>query len=104
MVRLKGLEPSRRGHQILSLARLPIPPQAHIKFYLLIFTRERYTEEEQKSLFLIYENGKTVITLNNNLTKHIILTLSYRYIIPIKLYFVKSFAEKNQKIELYNLL
>ena len=28
MVRLKGLEPSRRGHQILSLARLPIPPQA----------------------------------------------------------------------------
>ena len=29
MVRLKGLEPSRRGHQILSLARLPIPPQAH---------------------------------------------------------------------------
>ena len=30
MVHLKGLEPSRWGHQILSLARLPIPPQAHI--------------------------------------------------------------------------
>ena len=27
LVHLKGLEPSRRGHQILSLARLPIPPQ-----------------------------------------------------------------------------
>ena len=26
LVRAKGLEPSRRGHQILSLARLPIPP------------------------------------------------------------------------------
>ena len=34
LVRLKGLEPSRRGHQILSLARLPIPPQAHIKLSL----------------------------------------------------------------------
>ena len=67
VVRLKGLEPSRRGHQILSLARLPIPPQAHIKFYLLIFTRERYTEEEQKSLTLIYENGKSVI--NNKFTE-----------------------------------
>ena len=28
MVRLTGLEPARREHQILSLARLPIPPQA----------------------------------------------------------------------------
>ena len=27
-VRLTGLEPARREHQILSLARLPIPPQA----------------------------------------------------------------------------
>ena len=30
MVHLKGLEPSRRGHQILSLARLPSPPQVHL--------------------------------------------------------------------------
>ena len=30
-VRLTGLEPARRKHQILSLARLPIPPQA--RFY-----------------------------------------------------------------------
>ncbi len=29
LVRLKGLEPPRRRHQILSLARLPIPPQPH---------------------------------------------------------------------------
>ena len=29
-VRLTGLEPARREHQILSLARLPIPPQARI--------------------------------------------------------------------------
>ncbi len=27
-VRLTGLEPARQKHQILSLARLPIPPQA----------------------------------------------------------------------------
>ena len=25
-MRMTGLEPARRGHQILSLARLPIPP------------------------------------------------------------------------------
>ena len=29
-MRLTGLEPARREHQILSLARLPIPPQARI--------------------------------------------------------------------------
>ena len=33
-MRLKGLEPPRRRHQILSLARLPIPPQPHIKLYI----------------------------------------------------------------------
>ena len=26
LVRITGVEPARRGHQILSLARLPIPP------------------------------------------------------------------------------
>ena len=30
LVRLTGLEPARRGHQILNLARLPIPPQPHL--------------------------------------------------------------------------
>ena len=29
MVRLEGLEPPRTGRQILSLVRLPIPPQPH---------------------------------------------------------------------------
>ena len=29
LVRMKGLEPSRHRHQILSLARLPIPPHPH---------------------------------------------------------------------------
>ena len=29
LVRATGLEPARRGHQILSLARLPIPPRPH---------------------------------------------------------------------------
>ena len=29
MVRMTGLEPARRWHQILSLARLPIPPHPH---------------------------------------------------------------------------
>lgn len=28
-MRMTGLEPARRGHQILSLARLPIPPHPH---------------------------------------------------------------------------
>ena len=30
MVRLEGLEPPRTGRQILSLVRLPIPPQPHL--------------------------------------------------------------------------
>ena len=29
LVRVTGVEPARRGHQILSLARLPIPPHPH---------------------------------------------------------------------------
>ena len=28
-VRITGLEPARRGHQNLNLARLPIPPYPH---------------------------------------------------------------------------
>ena len=67
MVRLKGLEPPRHRHQILSLARLPIPPQPHIKFYLLIFTRERLPRGGAYRLILIYENGNSVI--NNNFTE-----------------------------------
>ena len=35
MVQMTGLEPARRGHQILSLARLPIPPHLQgMKFNL----------------------------------------------------------------------
>ena len=29
LVRITGLEPARHGHQILNLARLPIPPYPH---------------------------------------------------------------------------
>ncbi len=41
LVRLKGLEPPRRRHQILSLARLPISPQPHIKFFAVADTPPR---------------------------------------------------------------
>ena len=34
VVHLKGLEPSRRGHRILSPARLPIPPQVRATIIL----------------------------------------------------------------------
>ena len=30
LVRMTGLEPARRGHQNLNLARLPIPPHPHM--------------------------------------------------------------------------
>ena len=34
LVRLAGIEPARPyGHQILSLRRLPIPPQSHYLYY-----------------------------------------------------------------------
>lgn len=36
-LREKGLEPPRHGHQILSLARLPIPPFPLIECYCLLF-------------------------------------------------------------------
>ena len=32
MVRMRGLEPPRRGHKILSLTRLPVSPHPHFKF------------------------------------------------------------------------
>ena len=31
LVRITGVEPARLGHQILNLARLPIPPYPHIE-------------------------------------------------------------------------
>ena len=31
MVQVTGIEPARRGHQILNLARLPVPP--HLRGY-----------------------------------------------------------------------
>ena len=34
MVRMTGLEPARRGHQLLRLARLPIPPHPHMVYSL----------------------------------------------------------------------
>ena len=33
LLRITGLEPARRGHQNLNLARLPIPPHPHILNY-----------------------------------------------------------------------
>ena len=35
LVQAKGLEPSRRGHQILSLARLPIPPRLRKTYFTI---------------------------------------------------------------------
>ena len=32
LVRMTGLEPARRKHQNLNLARLPIPPHPHISY------------------------------------------------------------------------
>ncbi len=39
VVRVTGLEPARRRHQILSLARLPIPPHPPIKAKLLVIKK-----------------------------------------------------------------
>ena len=48
-LREKGLEPPRHGHQILSLARLPIPPFPLIECYCLLF-----------ALFLLFWHKKKV--------------------------------------------
>ena len=34
LLRMTGLEPARRKHQNLNLARLPIPPHPHMLYYL----------------------------------------------------------------------
>ena len=49
MVRITGIEPARQRHQILSLARLPVPPYPHIytaeKLLLLMgFTIRNYAK------------------------------------------------------------
>ena len=36
-MRITGLEPARRGHQNLNLARLPIPPYPHTWYYIVDF-------------------------------------------------------------------
>ena len=36
MVRVTGLEPARGAHQILSLARLPIPPYPRIEYHCIL--------------------------------------------------------------------
>ena len=46
LVRAKGLEPSRRGHQILSLARLPIPPRPHMMILLKYTTKPTLCQAE----------------------------------------------------------
>ena len=35
LVRMTGLEPARRKHQNLNLARLPIPPHPHISYSII---------------------------------------------------------------------
>ncbi|WP_337400003.1 hypothetical protein, partial [Congzhengia sp.] len=59
--------PVRDYHTPLKRARLPIPPQAHIKFFPLDFYTGEVTRGGAYRLILIYENGKTVI--NNKFTE-----------------------------------
>ena len=35
LLRMTGLEPARRKHQNLNLARLPIPPHPHISYSII---------------------------------------------------------------------
>ena len=35
LLRMTGLEPARRRHQNLNLARLPIPPHPHISYSII---------------------------------------------------------------------
>ena len=53
LVRLKGLEPPRRRHQILSLARLPISPQPQNNTYIFYHIRFKLSTEKV-FLFLYY--------------------------------------------------
>jgi hypothetical protein len=54
MVRMTGLEPARLGHQILSLARLPVPPHPHFwrKYeYICVSRKLAYTVNDIIRLF-----------------------------------------------------
>ena len=52
-VRITGLEPARRGHQNLNLARLPIPPYPPVaSLSALLFTVYRSTgQKSMKNIF-----------------------------------------------------
>ena len=55
LVRATGLEPARRGHQILSLARLPIPPRPHS---LTIITQSFHIVKREKKKICSFRKGK----------------------------------------------
>ena len=88
MVRMTGIEPAHQRYQILSLARLPIPPhpQKYIKVYHICFRMSStnifdfphypYTLIDNISIFLC-ANNKFFIMLNQIFVIPIIIRRSY---------------------------
>ena len=46
LVRMKGLEPPRRGHWFLRPARLPVPPHPHVQLTIFILAHLYYICQE----------------------------------------------------------
>ena len=76
---MTGLEPARRGHQILSLARLPIPPHPQVGLVYHIFTGmsiEKYLTWKRCSNFCYTDIAmKFILCYNKSLD-----TFAYNYI------------------------
>ena len=76
LVRITGLEPARRRHQILSLARLPIPPYPHDQHHGTIRrTFHRIKKEPSPGSFLSERAG--IRTPDNLIKSQVLYHLSY---------------------------
>ncbi len=69
-MRITGLEPARRRHQILNLARLPIPP------YPQIFS-EIASEKNRTSKLLVPHERAGIRTPDNLIKSQVLYHLSY---------------------------
>ncbi len=75
-MRITGLEPARRRHQILSLARLPIPPYPHDQHHGTIRrTFHRIKKEPSPGSFLSERAG--IRTPDNLIKSQVLYHLSY---------------------------
>ena len=84
-MRMTGLEPAREAHQILSLARLPIPPHPHdLTSFHLSFAKIPSTPVYSTRYAGILPTERAGVRTRDNLIKsQVLYQLSYTPIIKL---------------------